>query len=483
MLMVDMAVTKIWPIKGRVDKVIDYARNPEKTRESSYDRQEQLHTIDGVVEYAADEMKTETRAYVTCINCREDMAAKQFMETKDYWTRVSGRNKFTGRVCFHAYQSFADQEITAEAAHEIGVKLAERMWGDRFEIVVATHCNTSHYHNHFVINSVSYKDGLKFDCRLEDYKRMRQESDRLCQEYGLSVIEEPAGRGRNYGEYLAEKNGKPTYRGTIRQDIDLAIVASMTEREFFHNLEEKGYEIKLYGSSGKLLKHPGLKPAGAKGYFRFHSLGEGYDLESLTEKILQNRRRRNPFPEEEKQFVQAYRREHQPKEKAKGLHALYLRYCFELHILYQFPASYKKVSFYMREDLTRLDKLDQQTRFLGENHIETIDDLTQIRERIKSEMEDLSKKRKGLRNDLKRHVRSGDQDGIIRVKKDIEEVSKKMKELRHEVKLCDSIEDRSSAMNQEMIRLSQMEAKEAREEERHEYVFGGRSRTSRENVA
>ena len=483
MLMVNMAVTKIWPIKGRVDKVIDYARNPEKTRESSYDRQVQLHTIDGVIEYAANEMKTETRAYVTCINCREDMAAKQFMETKNYWTRVSGRNKFSGRVCFHAYQSFADQEITAETAHEIGVHLAERMWGDRFEVVVATHCNTGHYHNHFVINSVSFQDGLKFDCRLEDYKRMRQESDRLCLEYGLSILEEPQRRGQNYGEYLAEKNGKPTYRGTIRQDIDRAIGASMTEREFFHKLEEMGYEIKLYGSSGKLLKHPGLKPAGAKGYFRFHSLGEGYDLESLTEKILQNRWRKNPFPEEEKQYVQAYRREHQPKEKAKGLHALYLRYCFELHILYQFPASYKKVSFYMREDLARLDKLDQQTRFLGENHVETIDDLTQIRERIKSTMEDLLKKRKGLRNDLKRHVRSGDQDGIIRVKKDIEEVSKEMKKLRHEVKLCDSIEDRSSTMNQEMIRLSQMEAEEAREEERHEYVFGGRSRTSRENVA
>ena len=117
MLMDAMAVTKIWPIKGRVDKVIDYARNPEKTREKLHDRKDQLHMIDDVVEYAAKEMKTGTRAYVTCINCREDLAAKQFMETKNYWTRVSGRDKYEGRVCFHGYQSFAAQEVTAETAH------------------------------------------------------------------------------------------------------------------------------------------------------------------------------------------------------------------------------------------------------------------------------------------------------------------------------------------------------------------------------
>ena len=482
MLTAVMAVTKIWAIKGRVDKVIDYARNPEKTKESSYERQQQLHTINGVVEYAANDMKTETRAYVSCINCREDVAAKQFMETKEYWTKVSGRDKYAGRVCFHGYQSFADQEITAETAHEIGVKLAERMWGDRFEVVVATHCNTGHYHNHFVINSVSYKDGLKFDCRLEDYNRMRRESDRLCLEYGLSVLEEPKRRGQNYGEYLAEKNGKPTYRGTIRQDIDRAIAASMTEREFFHNLEECGYEIKLYGASGKRLKHPGIKPAGAKGYFRFHSLGEGYDLESLTEKILQNRRRKNPFPEEERQYVQAYRREHQPKEKAKGLHALYLRYCFELHILHQFPASYKKVSFYMREDLAKLEKLDQQTRFLAEHHIETLADLKRIRDINSKEIDALAEQRKTLRNELKRRLRTNDQPAIEKVKGEIEQITGMIKVKRNELRLCDSIEERSSVMNQEMIRLAQQEAEENREEERHEYVFGGRGRTSREDV-
>ena len=148
-----MAVTSLWPIKGRVDHVIDYARNPEKTTEAGYAGQAALHTIDGVMEYAADEMKTERRSYVSCLNCREEVAAAQFMETKRLW------GKLDGRVCYHGYQSFRADEVTAETAHEIGVRLARELWGDRFEVLVATHCNTGHYHNHFVINSVSFRDG------------------------------------------------------------------------------------------------------------------------------------------------------------------------------------------------------------------------------------------------------------------------------------------------------------------------------------
>ena len=148
-----MAVTAIWPIKGRVDKVIDYARNPEKTTEAGLPELAALHAVDNVVEYAADEMKTERRSYVSCLNCREDTAAAQFMETKRLWGQAGGR------VCYHGYQSFKADEVTAETAHEIGVRLAEELWGGRFEVVVATHCNTGHYHNHFVINSVSWADG------------------------------------------------------------------------------------------------------------------------------------------------------------------------------------------------------------------------------------------------------------------------------------------------------------------------------------
>lgn len=200
-----MAVTSIWPIKGRVDKVINYARNPEKTTEAARPEQAALHAIDGVVEYAADEMKTEKREYVSCLNCKEEDAVSQFMETKRLWKKTDGR------LCYHGYQSFKADEVDAATAHQIGVALAKELWGDRFEVVVATHCNTGHYHNHFVINSVSFADGYKFYNSHEDYRRMREVSDRLCREAKLSVIENPEGRGKHYAMWQAEKNGKPTY--------------------------------------------------------------------------------------------------------------------------------------------------------------------------------------------------------------------------------------------------------------------------------
>ncbi len=419
-----MAVTSIWPIKGRVDQVINYARNPEKTTERSFGEQAALHTIDGVVEYAADEMKTEQRSYVSCLNCREDTAAAQFMETKRFW------GKLNGRVCYHGYQSFKADEVTAETAHEIGVKLAQELWGDRFEVVVATHCNTGHYHNHFVINSVSFADGYKFYNSHADYVRMREVSDRLCREFAISVIENPGGRGKHYGEWLTEKNGKPTRKGSIRTDIDRAILASTTARDFIRVMTEMGYVFKTRGESGAPLKYPALKPPDAKGYFRFHKLGGGYALEEIKERILQNIRRRIPFPEVERTPIRRYRMRGKPTKKLTGLRALYFRYCYELHIIEKHPASVKRVSFLLREDVARLNRLDAETRFLGRAGIETIGELTAYREKAAAEMTALTNQRQTLRNQLRRLCRQGDTLAADAVRAQIKDVSQRLKTLR-----------------------------------------------------
>ncbi len=180
-----MAVTSIWPVKSNLSKVIRYVENPEKTTEETRDEQAALHSIDGVVQYAANDLKTERREYVTCIGCDETRAAEQFMMTK----RRLGKTK--GRLCFHGYQSFKPGEVDAQTAHEIGKELVKRMWGEDFEVVIATHCNTGCYHNHYVINSVSRVDGHHFHNSPEDYRRLREISDQICRERGLSVIENP----------------------------------------------------------------------------------------------------------------------------------------------------------------------------------------------------------------------------------------------------------------------------------------------------
>ena len=476
-----MAVTAMWPVKGRVETVINYARNPEKTTESSLEYQAELHTINDVVEYAANDLKTEKRMYVTCLNCTERDVAKQFMETKRLWSQISGVDKTAGRSCYHGYQSFREEEVTAEIAHEIGVKLAERLWGSEYEVVVATHCNTGHYHNHFVLNPVSIIDGHKFFESLADYRAMRTESDRLCQEYGLSLIEEPMGRRRIYGEFLAENNGKPTNRSLIRDDIDRAVKASVTEQEFYRCLEQMGYELKLWANNGRQLKYPALRPPGAKGFFRFHKLGgKDYTLDEIRERIAYNFHRRVPFPKEEREAVRVFREQNRPYVKATGLRALYIRYCFELHIIEKHPASVKRVPFSMREDLIRLDKLDAQTRFLGENNIETIEDLNRFRKTAEEIMNTLAGRRASLRNELKRVTRAADGERIAEVKEQISGVSREMKKIRRSIKLCDSIEERSKRMEDSLQNLTAEQTDNDRKEENgNEHVLERRGGTGR----
>ena len=134
--------------------------------------------------YATNPDKTEKKFYTTGINCEVENAIEQMIATKKKY------KKEKGILAFHAYQSFAKGEVTPEVAHEIGVKLAEEMWGDRFEVVVSTHLNTQCIHNHFVLNSVSFKDGYKYYSNLENTALFRKTSDDICDEFGLKVLEE-----------------------------------------------------------------------------------------------------------------------------------------------------------------------------------------------------------------------------------------------------------------------------------------------------
>ena len=446
-----MAVTSIWPISGPPSKVIDYARNPEKTTEQGLEELADLHTINGVVEYAADEMKTETRSYVTCLNCTsEETAAEDFME----------------------------------AAHAIGKELAKRLWGDRFQVVIATHCNTGHYHNHFVLNSVSWLDGYHFDNRPDDYQAMRDLSDELCRKYRLSVIENPIGRGKNYAERRAEKEGRPTNRGIIRADIDRAIAASVTREEFFEELEGMGYTLKLFKKNGDWLEYPSLKPPGAKGFFRFHKLGQGYDLDEIDKRILKNLRRSEPFPESEQEEITEYRSREPPpayqRQKPK-LYRLYLRYCYELHIIEKHPASVQRVSFFMREDLTKLDRLDAQTQLLAGQKISTAEELMQYQADLRRTMEQLSQKRVDLRNEVRRLTRQHDPIAAEAVKGQVTEITKKLREIRKGVRLCDDILLRSAQTREELeYLLDQQERNQGKEEPKDE-LFRRRGRTGRAN--
>ena len=185
-----MAVTKIWTIKDSLQRVLDYAANPDKTE---YDALAQtLH-------YAENDAKTklnESAQLVTGIHCRADHAWEDMRAVQEHF------GKTDGVVALHAYQSFREGEVTPEQCHEIGVALARKVWGKRFQVLVATHMNTDNLHNHFVINSVSYVDGKKYEQRHSQYAEFRAVSDKLCRD-----VSSGAAQGKGTGTVRPDAGG------------------------------------------------------------------------------------------------------------------------------------------------------------------------------------------------------------------------------------------------------------------------------------
>lgn len=454
-----MAVTSIWDIKGRVDKVINYAANPEKTINENYGEMASLHAIDGVVEYAADDMKTEKQFYVDGINCDPEFAAEQFMDTKRHYKKTGGI------VAFHGYQSFQKNEVTAEIAHKVGMELAQRLWGDRFEVVVATHLNTGHYHNHFVLNSVSYKDGYKYYDQKKTYYEMRRVSDELCRKYRLSVIENPGQGGKNYGEWLAEKQGRPTRRSLIREQIDNAIDQSTTTRHFVSAMEEMGYELIFKG------KYPRVKPPGSPTFFRLYNLGVNYTPEAIKERILHNIERKLPFPvEKRKPKNYEFRGNLKTAKKLTGLRALYIHYCYKLKTVRPHPSSNKRMHFLLREDLIKLDKIIAESKLLFEQKIDTNDQLVFYKASLMEKINDFTEDRQKLRNELKRLVRSNNEEKQIETKDEITVISTDLKKLRREVKLCDGISTRSQRMQKVLKEVGLDEINQREEQKNNEHI-------------
>lgn len=240
-----MATTSIWRVNGWLGKVLIYIENPDKTENpAAYEKQgmdgKEAQGLSDVIEYAVQQKKTGKIAvddedvpvmqrFVSGVNCSPTTARDEMIAVKKRF------GKEEGTVAYHGYQSFAPGEATPEMAHEIGLKLAKALWGEKYQVLVATHLDKAHHlHNHFVVNTVSFLDGIKYHRTEKDYFDMQRESDRLCREYGLSVIENPKrGKSKHYGEWRAEQEGRPTYLSLIKADVDAAIRQSMTERQFF----------------------------------------------------------------------------------------------------------------------------------------------------------------------------------------------------------------------------------------------------------
>ena len=244
-----MAVTKIKPIRGTVNKALAYILDPKKTD---------------------DEL------YVYSYGCAaSDAAAKEFE-----WTRnlaVQQGMQMPKVIARHLIQSFDVGEVTPEQAHEIGKQFADEWLKGKYEYVIATHIDKGHCHNHIIFNSVNYVDFHAYRSNKQTYRQMRQLSDEICKEHGLSVIPPSQNKGMDYKEYTEAKKGT-SWKQKLKQTIDRLVITAKDYDEFLKLMQEAGYEIK----TGKYIS---FRAAGQERFTRAKTIGENYTEERIKERI------------------------------------------------------------------------------------------------------------------------------------------------------------------------------------------------------
>jgi predicted nucleic acid-binding Zn-ribbon protein len=251
-----MAVTKIKAIRGTLSKAIAYILNPEKTDE---------------------------KLLVSSYGCASETAAREFE-----WTRKKAEQKGMNPVRIiarHVIQSFEIGEVTPELAHEIGKQFADEILGGKYEYVLTTHIDKDHVHNHLIFNAVDFVDYHAYKSYKRIYYDMREVSDRLCKENGLSVIPPSQNKGMGYKEYTEAKRGT-SWKQKLKQTIDRLVITAKDYDDFLRLMQEAGYEIK----TGKYIS---FRAEGQERFTRSKTIGENYTEERIKERIAGRTPRRS----------------------------------------------------------------------------------------------------------------------------------------------------------------------------------------------
>ena len=407
-----MAVTKILVVRNKLSRMIDYANNPDKT------------SLMNALDYATDAQKMETSLMQSVMNCMPDTAYYDMRDTKRRW------DKEDGVQAYHIIQAFEHGEVTPHIAHEIGCEFARRLFADRFEVVVATHLDKAHLHNHIVINSVSFVDGKKYRSNIGSYYReLRQTSDAICREYSLSVTQGER-RGKHYGEWKRDREDQVVWRDVIRRDIDMTIRHSLSLQQFYSKLRAQGYAIDVNPNH----KYVAVRAPGMERAVRLtaKSLGSDYTPEAIAKRIL-----RIPYIDTDDTTHKRFRvrGSHKPM-KLKGLRALYFRYMYELGYIKKRPRR-TYMSKELRAEVRKLDTYAARLRMLNDHRIETMEQVRVYRGAARDEIIALTDKRTSLHREKERSSETTRRE----LSRQTEDLTERIRKLRAEIKLCDAMED------------------------------------------
>ena len=307
-----------------------------------------------------------------------------------------------------------------------------------------------------MINSVSFRDGLKFhDCN-DTYRQLREASDRICLERGLSIVENPKGRGVNQYVYKMEKAGMPTRYNVARQAIDEAVSLSLNIEEFKYELRKRGYNYRFDSQR----KYWTITPPGGKKPIRIHKLGDGYTRESIERRIYNN----DPSVRTER-LRQQYRQPNNYNLRRRidrimgrsGLEKLYLRYCYELGYLPKYQQNPTKLHILLKEDLLKCDQYSEQAKLLSRYHVDTEKDLSDLMENIEGRVKELSSDRDEFRRMTRRVLPESE---ISDAKSKVKELTAEIRELRHELKVCRDIQERSDHVRENLAAIDKERSRE-----------------------
>ena len=425
-----MATTGFWPVKGRLKEVIDYANNPDKTTAKEY-LDEDLYAA---IRYVENDDKTDQTMYVSGLNCSKHNAYNEMIAVK---RRFGERGK---NIAYHGYQSFAIGEVTPEEAHDIGKETARKMWGAKYQVVVTTHLNTDNIHNHFVVNSVSFKTGRKFRNGIGDRIEFRKISDAICAERNKSVIQGNKFYS-NKKAYWVEKSGKLTHRDMLRKDVDEALSQCGSFKEIEYYLKTLGYRFER----DFYYDHPSVYAEGWKRAVRISSLGEQYSKERIRERCRENQSKPELYafvtPAWKRRPLLVLERERYISGWDDTIIVLFELFIELLKIcIVGNTQEYdnRPVSPMMRAEMRKLDRYIEEYNLLCDNNLDSPKKLLNFQENLSSRISELEQERYALRLKLRR-VKTPEADAAL--KEQAKEITARITPLRKELKVALRIEE------------------------------------------
>lgn len=406
-----MATTKIWAVKNRLDHVLEYVSNEEKT-------------IDKLGNYVSRDSATENQKYMTCINCSSNDPFTSMMNVKESF---HDNSKI---IAYHAIQSFKPGEGNADIVHEIGVKTAEKLFGDRYQFVVCTHLDKEHLHNHIVINPISIVDGKRYHNSMVDIYKFNKISDEVCKEYGLSIIDEPKGKGQSRNEYYQARS----YIREIKKDMSDAVKRNYNFDSFIKDMKLEGYEFAKVEDLPCIL-HPNFSKA-----IPLALLGQKYSLDLIDKRIKKCEtsfvKLKITYKQKDANTLYRMYKEH----KLNGFLKDVVKFQILIGILPNYAATKVKLSKEMRKECRKLDLITNATTFVAKNNIETFEELDSKIYDLNNQLNELQNQRKQL------YSKSYIENNLIEKAKlsdSAKRLTPEIKELRNDIKSLEYIKDHS----------------------------------------